>query len=228
MFSQPFQNILGRFQLNGSRPFFFLDLFCGRRYRGVICHSSRFDYDILFRCCLCHSFKHIFCTFYRYIVHKKWHFQVRYATDQCNFCPPSGCDCGQRISHFPGRMIGDIAHRINGFSGGSCRNKNLLASQIFLVLYFLQNMCQKHLFRRHFALSYCVAGQSSRIRFDHFHAIPAQDLQIVLSNRIVIHVGIHGRSHDLLAVAGKYRGRQHIICDAVGHLGDDIGRSRCH
>ena len=39
---------------------------------------------------------------------------------------------------------------------------------------------------------------------------------------------IHGRRHDFFAGAGHDCGRQHIVGDAVGHLGNDVGGGRGH
>lgn len=56
--------------------------------------------------------------------------------------------------------------------------------------------------------------------------VAPQQVQVVLRHRIFVHACVHGRRGQLGAVAGQYRGGQHIVRQTVGQLGKHICRGR--
>ena len=85
---------------------------------------------------------------------------------------------------------------------------------------------QQHLRLWHLSLAHGAAGQIPAGRLYHLPAIVPQDIQVVLGHRVLVHLGVHGRHHNFGAVAGQHGGGQHIVRQAVGQLGDDVGGGR--
>ncbi len=71
-----------------------------------------------------------------------------------------------------------------------------------------------------------AAGQAAAGRRDNLPAIAAKGRKVILGHGIFIHMGVHGRGNQLGTAAGQNRGGQHIIRQAVGQLGADIGGGR--
>ena len=55
-----------------------------------------------------------------------------------------------------------------------------------------------------------------------------QRSEVVLRDGVFQHPGVHGRADQLGAPGRKHHGGEHIIGNAVGHFGNDVGRGRCH
>ena len=88
-------------------------------------------------------------------------------------------------------MIGDEAHRVNGFPGGSCGDQNVLACQILLTGDMAENVLQQHLLLRHSAVAGVAVGQHPPIRRHDLIAKPLQFFQIVLHDGVVEHIVVH-------------------------------------
>ena len=84
---------------------------------------------------------------------------------------------------------------------------------------------QQFLFRQ-FSGTDILAGKHANSRFNDAKSIMTQSIEIILGDRIFKHVGVHCRSDQFFAAAGKYGSREHVISDAVCHLGNDVCRSR--
>ena len=67
------------------------------------------------------------------------------------------------------------------------------------------------------------AGQPARGGGDDLPPIAAQQIQVVLGHRVLIHLGVHGRSDQLGAGTGQHCGGEHIVGQPVGQLGAHIG-----
>ena len=67
------------------------------------------------------------------------------------------------------------------------------------------------------------AGQAPHRGGDDGPAVLLQLPEVVLCRRILQHMGIHGRSNEPGAAAGQEGGAEHIVPQAVGDLGADIG-----
>jgi hypothetical protein len=69
-------------------------------------------------------------------------------------------------------------------------------------------------------------AQRAGAGIDHDHAALAQERQVGLRRRVLVHVVVHGRRHEDRARGGQ-RGRgQQVVGQAVGQLGDRVGRRR--
>ena len=135
---------------------------------------------------------------------------------------------GQGKAHFPGRMIGDKAYRIDGFPGGSRSHQHLFPCQILLAGNFLQNIFQQQPFVGHSSVAAVPIGQHTGLRRNDLIAEADQLLQIILDDRVVVHIVIHGRGNDFLTGAGHDRSSQHIVSNAVRDLANHVGRGRSH
>jgi len=57
-------------------------------------------------------------------------------------------------------------------------------------------------------------------------AVAAENVQVVLSDGIFVHIGVHGGSNELGALAGQNGGGEHVVSQTVGQLGAHIGGGR--
>jgi len=55
-----------------------------------------------------------------------------------------------------------------------------------------------------------------------------QRSEVVLRDGVFQHPGVHGWADQFGAPGRKHHGGEHIIGNAVGHFGNDVGRGRCH
>ena len=123
-------------------------------------------------------------------------------------------------------MIGEVADRVQRFLGGSGGDENPLAGEVVGQGQMMQNVLQQILRLRHLAFAHVAAGQTPCRRLDDLPAVAAEKREVVLSHGIFIHIGIHGRSDELGALAGQHRGGEHIVSQTVGQFGADVGRGR--
>ena len=86
-----------------------------------------------------------------------------------------------------------------------------------------QDMLEKLLRLGQLARPHRPAGQPAGGGGDDLPAIAAQNIQIVLSDRIFKHFGVHGRGDELGAGAGQHSGGEHIVRQPVGQFGAHIG-----
>ena len=125
-------------------------------------------------------------------------------------------------------MVGNETYRINGFPGRPCGYKDLLSCQVLGISGLPQYIPVQHFGLRHLAGPRIPAGQITAGRRNDLHAVPAADLQIILKDRVLIHIGVHGRGNDFPAPARHDGGGQHVVRNAMGNLADHIGRGRGH
>ena len=133
MFSQVFENIVRFFQFNTHFFVLLLDLLIKNLLRAVVCHGCCLDDDVLLCTYGSHRIKHILRGHDRYHLYKRRRRDAAWSADQSDICAAEhSCFC-QCIAHLAGRMVGDVAHRINGFLGRSGCDQNLLSLKILLL-----------------------------------------------------------------------------------------------
>ena len=74
--------------------------------------------------------------------------------------------------------------------------------------------------------SFCPRGQIAGCRFDHCDPPIPKRLQILLGGRVLPHVGFHGRRDHHGPFHRQKGGAHRVIRQAVGQLGQRIGRQR--
>ena len=92
----------------------------------------------------------------------------------------------------------------------------------------VEDVLEQHILFGQTAAAHILAGQHTALGGDHREAVVFQRFQVVLGDGVLQHPGVHGRAHQLGALCRQHHGGQHIVCDAVGHLGDDIGGGGGH
>ena len=125
-------------------------------------------------------------------------------------------------------MVGDVADGINGFLRGTGRHKQADAFHVFLVFDRLARPVQNLLRLRHFSGAHVAAGQPAGSGLGHGVAVFAKQGQVILRDGGFPHPRIHGREHDLRALAGQHRGGEHIVCNAVRQFRQNVGCCRCN
>ena len=89
-----------------------------------------------------------------------------------------------------------------------------------------QHLLENILWLRQLSPSAGTAGQMSTRRLHNLPAIVPKLRQIVLHHRIFVHICVHGRHQQLRTAAGQHRSGQHIVCQSVGQLSDNVGGGR--
>ena len=170
------QYIFCPYQRNRKITILFLDFFRADLCRTVIRHCSSHNYNIRLIIFLCHCLIHILCGNHWFYLnkHRRLHgtrtcYQSHIRTTQ------HGIFCNG-ITHFPGRMIGDITHRINRFLRRSGSHQHFFASQIFIKGDHAQNMLKQHFRFRHFSFSHISACKHTAGWFNNFLTIRSQHL----------------------------------------------------
>ena len=92
----------------------------------------------------------------------------------------------------------------------------------------VKHRLQQLLRLRHLPLPHGPAGQASAGRLHNLPAVPPQEGQVILGNRILIHAGVHGGRGDFGTVTGQNGGGEHIVGQTVGKLSQNVGRGRGH
>ena len=123
-------------------------------------------------------------------------------------------------------MISDVPHRVDSLHGRTSRHKDFFTGKIFFAGKLPKNVFKKHLRFRHSAVAVIAVCKHTSVRSDHLVAETFKLLDIVLHNRIVIHIVIHGRGYHFLARASHDSGSEHIVSNAVCYLSDNISGSR--
>ena len=125
-------------------------------------------------------------------------------------------------------MVGDVAHRVDGLLGGPGGDQHLQALHILFQGQVPQDVLEHHLRLHHLAHTAVTAGQMAAHRLDQLHAVVLQLFQIVLHDGVFVHLGVHGRSHQLFALAGQQSGGEHIVRQTIGQLTDHVGGGGGH
>ncbi len=149
-------------------------------------------------------------------------FQRRRAADQDYFGAPAGGRFRQRISHFSGRAIRQIAHRVKVFAGGAGGDQHGLSRKILLAV---QNCFYR-------GDDFSVSGQapgthhSAReiafVRLHDVHAALFQQRNVRARGRMIPHVHIHRGSHDHRRGGGQIQSAQKIVRNPAREFRDDV------
>ena len=123
-------------------------------------------------------------------------------------------------------MVGDITHRVDGLLSRPGGDQHLQALHVLFQSQIPQDVLEHHLRLHHLAHTAVAAGQMAGHRLDQLHAVVLQLFQIVLHDGVFVHLGIHGRRHQLFALAGQQGGGEHIVRQTIGQLADHVGGGR--
>ena len=148
--------------------------------------------------------------------------------DEGDVRTPHGGGAGHGIAHLAGGMVGQVAHGVQRLLGGAGSHGNVQACQIFGLGDGVQDVLNEHILLGQAAAAYILAGQQAALGGDDRKAVVLQRLEVVLGDGIFQHPGVHGRGDQLGALGGQHHGGEHVVGNAVGHLGNDIGRGRGH
>ena len=157
---------------------------------------------------------------------KRPRFQRGLSGDQGDVCAAQRALPRQGVAHLAAGAVGVDAHRVDRFTGGPGGDQHLFAGQILGVEDLLQDVVVQQLLFWQLSRADILAGQHPDCRVDDAKAVAAQRFQVVLGDGVFVHVGVHRGGHQLFAAAGQHGGGEHVVGDAVGHLGDDVGRGR--
>ena len=124
-------------------------------------------------------------------------------------------------------MIGNIAHGVDGFLRGACRDQHMKAGHILFAGQFLVDVFQNDFRVREFPCARVPTGEIAGARLDDRKPIFAQDVQVVLRDGIFVHPGVHGRGNQLFALACQHGCGEHIVRQAMRHFRDHVGGCRC-
>ncbi len=226
MLTQIVQDIVRPLQPDGQFAVLLLQLLAGGLGRPVIRHRGRLDHRVLLSADRGHRLKHLPGAHDRPEIHKTRPLKARWPADERHPGPAPGSRPGDGIAHLPAGMVRQTAHRVQCLLRRPGGHQDLLPRQVLRAGDLLENVVQKHLRLRHLARPHVAAGQVTYNRVDHMHTIGCAYPQVILGDRIFIHLGIHGRRDVFRALAGQKCGREHIVGQPVGHLGDHIGRGR--
>ena len=148
--------------------------------------------------------------------------------DEGDVCAPHRGGAGYGIAHLAGGVVGQVAHRVQRLLGGAGRHGDAQPDQVLRAGNGVEDVLNEDIFLRQAAAAHIFAGQHTALGRDDGEAVTLQRGDVVLGDRVFQHPGVHGRG-DQLRAFGREDGRgQHVVGDAVGHLGDDIGRGRCN
>ena len=193
MFSQISQDIVCLFQFYTHLFLMLLYLVLIDIGRTIVSDCCCFNDNVLLKAYRSNCIKHFLCRHYRNKLYKRWRFDCTWSADQCYIRPTEhSCFC-QCISHLSGRMIRNIAYRIDCLLCRSGSHKDFTAKEIFFFCNFSQDIVQKHLRFRHLSGSCIATCQITTGRLDHFITIMLQNSEIILNDRVFVHICIHSR-----------------------------------
>ena len=227
MASQIRQDVIRALHLHRQFAVLFLHLFTAHILRSVIRDRGSFDDDILLIRPGGDLLEHLPRRRDRDDIDKLRFLHCCRSAHERDLSASAHTHCCDGIAHFPGRVIRDEAYRIYRLLCRSCRHQNLQALHVLLTCSLPEDILQQELRLRHLAGARIAAGKVAFSRRDHLIAVLFQDLQVVLHDRILVHVCVHRRCDDLPASARHDCSCQHIIRDTVGDLPDDISACRC-
>ena len=192
----------------------------------VICHRGCFDDDILRGSPRSYRFEHFMGRRDFFYMYKRRTRKRGRACYQRHICAPQHTVFCQGVSHFSGGMVRDEPYRVYRLCRRACRHQDFHTFHVFFAGKFPKQVVKQRFGFRHFTVSFVAARQQSCGGLHNLKPILLQDFDIVLDNSVLVHTGIHGRSSDFRACAGKDGSGEHIIRQAMRHLADDICRSR--
>ena len=132
------------------------------------------------------------------------------------------------MAHLAGGAVREIADGIDGLAGGPGGDEDALAGQIALRGQGALDGLDEGGHLGQSAASGEARGERAGLGLEHGDPALAQRLDIGLHGRVVPHAAVHGRRHQHRASRGEEEGGQEVVGDAVGGLGQEIGRGRRH
>ena len=140
--------------------------------------------------------------------------------------------CGlprQGDTHLARRTVANESHRVDRLVRGAGGDDDALARQVLRHgIEHLADGLDDVLGFAHAARVHVAAGKVATAGSHHVDAALAQRGHIGLRGRRLPHAIVHGRRDNDGPRCRKQRCGDEVIGDAVGHLGDDIGRRGRH
>ena len=140
--------------------------------------------------------------------------------------------CGlprQGDAHLARRTVANESHRVDRLVRGAGGDDDALARQVLRHgVEHLTDSLDDVLGLAHAARVHVAARKVAAAGSHHVNAAVAQRGHVGLCGRCLPHAIVHGRCDHDGARRGKQRGGDEVVGDAVGHLGDDIGRRGRH
>ena len=150
----------------------------------------------------------------------------RRPADENHLCAAALRGLGQRVAHLAAGAVAEKAHRVQRLARASGGHQHNLAGQIVAAAQRAEHRVGNRLRLSHAPRAHHAAGQLARARLDHAHAALAQDFKIGLGRRMLPHIHVHRRSHQHRRSGRQIHRGQKIVGDAVGKLGQNVGRGR--
>ncbi len=153
---------------------------------------------------------------------------VHVGLDQIHLGAPVEGGPGQGEPHLARAAVADETHGIDGLPRATGGDDHAQAAQVALALHLQPQLHLGHdaVGVGHPPRAVDAAGQLAGARFHHEHPSVAQQAHVALGGRVLPHVGVHGRSDHHGLGEGQAHGGEEIVGDAVGHLGQRVGRGR--
>ncbi len=152
--------------------------------------------------------------------------KVHRAGDQDHARAARGGGFGQRVAHLAAGTVGDVAHRVERLLGGAGGDQHGFAFQVAAPARFALDGLGDGLRIGQAARAGHAAGQVAALRLHDAVAAPAQRFQVGLRGGVLPHVDVHGGRHHHRAGEGQVERGEEIVRQAVGQLGDQVGRGR--
>ena len=130
------------------------------------------------------------------------------------------------IAHLAGGIVGQVTHRVDALHGGASGDQHLQALQILLGGQQLANRVHDLYRLAHATSAGIAAGQHTAGGAYRPDTASQQGLQILLRGLCRPHAGIHGRCQQNGGLGGQQRGGEHIIRNAMGQFGHQVGGGR--
>ena len=152
--------------------------------------------------------------------------QLHRARHQGHLGAPAGGGLRDGVAHLAAGAVGEEAHGVHGLPGGPGGDQHPQARHILGRGEDLDTLF--HDLRRlaHAARAHVAAGQQAPFGADGQDAAGQQNPEVFPGGDIVPHAGVHGRGDEHGRAGGQHGGGQHIVRDAMGHFGHDIGGGR--
>ena len=192
----------------------------------VVRHGGGLDEDIRLRKGILHGLQHILGGDHGPDGNAHGGLQGGGAGDQGHLRAPEGGLPGDGVAHAAAGVVGEVADGVQGLLGGARRDGDTDAGKGLLPGQLPGDTVQQHLGLRQLAAAHVLAGQKAAGGLDDAEAVFFQGGNVILGDGVFQHGGIHGRGDQLAALGGQDCGGQHIVRDAVGELGNDIGGGR--
>ncbi|MNX80670.1 hypothetical protein D3C86_1123350 [compost metagenome] len=128
---------------------------------------------------------------------------------------------GQGKAHFPGAVVGDVAHRVDVFLGRAGGDQHVFAGQC-LTLEAVGGALGQFKGFEHAPQADVAAGLAAGGRAEDLDVAAFEGLQVGLGRRIAPHRLVHCRCNGDHCVGGQHQRGQQIIGNALGQAGDQV------